>query len=247
MAGELKNGMHCAEFDAFLADALDGTLGGTNRIRFDAHRASCATCASMFQETQAGLSWLEALPEVDPPAGFAERIMLATSGVPTKAKAMAPESWMDRVRGIFAQGFRPVWTTVMQPRFAMSFGMAFFSITLVLNVAGLKMSSLKSVDLRPSALKRNYYEASGRVVRYYENIRFVYELETRVRELKQAATPVEDKSDQKKDQQQDKKQGQEPDQRNYQNYSLDDPHAVLADCHGCKLVDSWFPTQRRLS
>jgi hypothetical protein len=247
MAGELKNGMQCVEFDAFLADALDGTLGGTNRIRFDAHRASCTACASMFTETQAGLSWLQALPEVDPPAGFAERILLATSGVQTKAKASAPEGWMDRVRGTVAQGFRPVWTTVMQPRFAMSFGMAFFSITLVLNVAGLKVSSLKSVDLRPSALKRNYYEASGRVVRYYENIRFVYELETRVRELKRAATPTDEKPDQKKDQQQDKKQGQEPDQRNYQNYSLDDPHSVLAGCHGCKLVDPWFLTQRRLS
>ena len=245
MAGELQNGMQCIEFDALLADALDGTLGGTKRIRFEAHRTSCQSCASMFEETQAGLSWLQALPEVDPPAGFAERILLATSGVQSKAKAEAPEGWMDRVRGMFAQGFRPVWTTVMQPRFAMSFGMAFFSITLVLNVAGVKVSSLKSVDLRPSALVRTYYEASGRVVRYYENIRFVYELETRVRELKRAATPDE-KPDQKKDQQ-DKKQGQEPDQRNYQNYSLDDPHAVLADCHGCKLVDSWFPTQRRLS
>jgi hypothetical protein len=247
MASELKNGMQCVEFDALLADALDGTLGGTNRIRFDAHRASCTACASMFTETQAGLSWLEALPEVDPPAGFAERILLATSGVQTKAKATAPESWMDRVRGMFAQGFRPVWTTVMQPRFAMSFGMAFFSITLVLNVAGVKVSSLRSVDLRPSALVRTYYEASGRVVRYYENIRFVYELETRVRELKRAATPNEEKPDQKQDQQKEKKQGNEPDQRNYQNYSQDDAHAVLADCQGCKLVDSWYPTQRRLS
>jgi hypothetical protein len=247
MASELQDGMQCVEFDAFLADALDGTLGGTNRIRFDAHRASCASCAAMFGETQAGLNWLQALPEVDPPAGFAERILLATSGVQSKAKAEQPEGWMDRVRGKLAQGFRPVWTTVMQPRFAMSFGMAFFSITLLLNVAGLKISSLKSVDLRPSALVRTYYEASGRVVRYYENIRFVYELETRVRELKRAATPVDEKPDQKKDQQQDKKQGNEPDQRNYQNYSQDDSRSVLADGHGCKLVDPWFPTQRRLS
>ena len=247
MAGELQNGMQCIEFDALLADALDGTLGGTKRIRFDAHRTSCQACASMFEETQAGLSWLKALPEVDPPAGFAERILLATSGVQSKTKAEQPEGWMDRVRGMFAQGFRPVWTTVMQPRFVMSFGMAFFSITLVLNVAGVKMSSVKAMDLRPSAIKRSYYEASGRVVRYYENLRFVYELETRVRELKEAATPVEEKTDQKQDQQKEKKQGKEPDQRNYQNYSLDDPHAVLADCDGCKLVDSWYPTQRRLS
>lgn len=247
MAGELKNGMQCVEFDALLADALDGTLGGTNRIRFDAHRASCKVCASMFEETQAGLSWLQALPEVDPPAGFAERVLLATSGMQAKAEAEQPAGWWNQLRDFVAQGFRPVWTTVMQPRFAMSFGMAFFSITLILNVAGVKMSSLRAIDLRPSALVRTYYEASGRVVKYYENIRFVYELETRVRELKRAATPADDKPDQKQDQQKDKKQGNEPDQRNYQNYSFGDPHAVLADCHECKLVDTWFPTQRRES
>ena len=201
----------------------------------------------MFEETQAGLSWLRDLPEVDPPTGFVERVLLATSGVKAQARAQHAESWMDRMREMFAQGFRPVWTTVMQPRFAMSFGMAFFSITLVLNVAGLKVSSLAQLDLRPSALVRTYYEASGRVVKYYENLRFVYELETRVRELKRAATPREEKPDQKQDQQQEKKQGNEPDQRNYQNYSLGDPHSMLADFHGSKLVDPWFPTQRRLS
>jgi hypothetical protein len=247
MAGELKNGMQCVEFDALLADALDGTLSGSNRMRFDAHRTSCQACGSMFEETQAGLSWLQALPEVDPPAGFAERILLATSGVQQRAKAETKAGWMDRMRESVAQGFRPVWSTVMQPRFAMSFGMAFFSITLVLNVAGLKVSSLRSVDLRPSAIKRTYYEASGRLVKYYENIRFVYELETRVRELKRAATPAEEKPDQKQDQKQEKKQGNEPDQRNYQNYSLDDPHAVLADRHGSNSVESWFPPQRRQS
>jgi hypothetical protein len=247
MAEELKNGMQCIEFDALLADALDGTLGGSNRIRFDAHRASCPACGSMFEETQVGFNWLRALPEVDPPAGFAARILLATSGVPARARAQIAEGWLDRLRGLLTEGFRPVWTTVMQPRFAMSFGMAFFSITLVLNAAGVKVSSLRQVDLRPSALKHSYYETSGRLVKYYENLRFVYELETRVRELKRAATPTDDKPDQKQDQQKEKKQGSEPDKENYQNYSLDDPHAVLAGCEGPKSVGPRFLPQRRLS
>ncbi len=245
MAGELQNGMQCVEFDALLADALDGTLSGTKRLRFDAHRTSCTACASMFEETQAGLSWLKGLPEVDPPAGFAERVLLATTGMQTQAKQEAAQSWMDRMRGIFAQGFRPVWTTVMQPRFAMSFGMAFFSITLVLNVTGVKVSSLKTADFRYSTLKRSYYETSGRLVRYYENIRFVYELETKVRELKRVTTPTDEQPDQKKDQKKDKK-GNEPDQR-YQNYSRDDAHAVLAESHGGELVEPWLVDPRRLS
>ncbi len=73
----------------------------------------------------------------------------------------------------------------------MSFGMAFFSLSISLSLAGVKLSDVKQVDLRPSAIKRTYYETSGRVVKYYENIRFVYEIESRMRELKRVTAPVE--------------------------------------------------------
>ena len=78
-----------------------------------------------------------------------------------------------------------------QPRFAMSFGMAFFSLSISLSLAGVKVSDVRHVDLRPSAIKRTYYETTGRVVKYYENIRFVYEIESRVREFKRVTAPPE--------------------------------------------------------
>jgi hypothetical protein len=241
MAGELQHGMQCAEFDALLTDALDGVLNGPKLVRFNTHKSTCTACSEMFTEAQAGMNWLKALPEVDPPAGFAERILLATSGV--TAKAEAPRSWKERLRGL-VPNLRPVWHTVMQPRFAMSFGMAFFSITLVLNVAGVKLSSLKASDLRPSTIAHNYYETRGRLVKYYENIRLVYELETFVRPLRKVAAPEEKRPDQNKDQKKSK-QGNEPEQQqNYQNYSLDDSRNVLANCRECDLVDYWFVPQR---
>ena len=43
----------------------------------------------------------------------------------------------------------------------------------------------------PVAIKRTYYETTGRVVKYYENIRFVYEIESRVREFKRVTAPPE--------------------------------------------------------
>lgn len=246
MAEELKNEMQCSEFDALLADALDGNLGGTKRIRFDAHRASCESCTAMFEETQAGLNWLKGLPELDPPTGFVERVLIATSGTPAQVKIEASKSWTDRLRERIPGALRPAWVTVMQPRFAMSFGMAFFSVTLLLNAAGVKVSNLKQIDLRPSAIKRTYYETSGKLVKYYENIRFVYELETKVRDLKRVAAPADEKPDQKKDQSNEKKKGNEPEER-YQNYSQDESRGILAACSGCKLVDPWSTTQRRLS
>lgn len=246
MAGELQHGMQCAEFDALLTDALDGLLTGSKLVRFNTHKSGCVACSEMFTEAEAGMNFLKALPELDPPAGFAERVLLATSGVQSKAKAETPRSWMERMREIVAPKFHATWRTVMQPRFAMSFGMAFFSITLVLNVIGVKVTSIKVADLRPSAIVRNYYETTGRLVKYYENIRFVYELETRVRALQKAATTPENKTDQNKDQKNKTKQGNEPEQQqNYQNFSRDDSRNVLANCHECDLVDYWVVSTRR--
>ena len=76
MSGESKSGMQCAEFEALLADALDGTLTGQVMATFNSHKASCPTCAPMFAEAEAGLSWLKSLDEVEPPADMVRSIML---------------------------------------------------------------------------------------------------------------------------------------------------------------------------
>jgi hypothetical protein len=73
-----------------------------------------------------------------------------------------------------------------QPRFAMTAAMAFFSIALTLNLTGVHPLSLRASDLRPSSLKRNFTDADARVVRYYEGLRVVYELESRVHDFEGA-------------------------------------------------------------
>ena len=72
----------------------------------------------------------------------------------------------------------------MQPRLAMTAAMAFFSITLTLNLTGVHLSDLRAADLTPSNLKHSFYHANASVVRYYTNLRVVYELESRVNEIK---------------------------------------------------------------
>jgi hypothetical protein len=75
----------------------------------------------------------------------------------------------------------------------MTGAMALFSVSLSLNLAGVKLGDLRHLDLRPSALKEQatmkYYETTSRVVKYYENIRLVYEVESRLQELKRATAP----------------------------------------------------------
>ena len=77
-------------------------------------------------------------------------------------------------------------TTMLQPRFAMTAAMAFFSIALTLNLTGVRVSDFRASDLKPANVKRGVYETRARMVRYYANLRVVYELESRVRDLQRS-------------------------------------------------------------
>ena len=198
MPGETQSGMQCAEFEGLISEGLDGTLSGPVLERFRAHRQSCAVCGPIFSEAEAGLHWLKGVPEVEPPPHLVQRILASTTGleVPARAAAPAKPSLVDTLRDHVAGLLTPVWGTVRQPRFAMSFAMAFFSISAVLNISGVKLSSVTAADLRPSALRdaavRTYYETTARAVRYYDNLRLVYEIESRVRELRKSAPAEEE-------------------------------------------------------
>jgi hypothetical protein len=116
---------------------------------------------------------------------------------------------------------------VRQPRFVMSFGMIFFSFSMVATIAGVKPSDVAKVNLRPSALRHAYNDAQIRVVKFYDNIRFVYEIESKVRELKRANTPAEPAPKEQKENRKNNTSGQ-PDQRQDRNYSREYNQPILA-------------------
>ena len=82
-----------------------------------------------------------------------------------------------------------VFAPVLTPRFGMSMGMAFFSITLVLNMAQIRIK-----DLTPHNLSHTFYSSENKVMKYYENMRLVYEIESRVRDLRNASDEVSARS-----------------------------------------------------
>lgn len=84
-------------------------------------------------------------------------------------------------------GLRSFGHTMLQPRLAMTAAMAFFSIALTMNLTGVRLSQLHASDLKPSSILRSCYEAKAKVVRYSDNLRVVYELESRVRDLQRSS------------------------------------------------------------
>jgi len=216
----------CAECEANLADALDGTLTPAAQASFDAHMAVCPACAQMLADARRGAAWLELLrdPRPEPPAHLLERILSQTAGRQTAAVAelQLPGAIVAPIPGAIvapipaplyggaaplpagyapaAMGklipFRSRFTSavrassigqiMLQPRLAMTAAMAFFSIALTMNLTGVRLQDLHASDLRPGSLKRDFYSANARVVQYYEGLRVVYELESRVHDLESA-------------------------------------------------------------
>jgi hypothetical protein len=246
MSGEMKHGVECTEFEALVSDAIDGEgrlsagLTSKDRESFEAHRRVCAVCGPLFAEVQAGQQWLRALAlePVEPPAHLVHNILAATTGVvSTRSSSLEATPggrttpFGERAREAWDSYFTPVAAFLRQPRFAMSFGMIFFSFSLALNAAGVKPKDVAKVSLRPAALRHAYNDAQIKIVKYYDNIRFVYEIESKVRELKRANTPAEPGPEyQKKDEPKEKKNDTsgEPDQRQDRNYSREYNQPVLA-------------------
>ena len=92
-----------------------------------------------------------------------------------------------RSRVAAAFNLRSIGQTLLQPRLAMTAAMAFFSIALTLNLTGVRLSDIHASDLKPSSIMRSCYQAKARVVRYSDNLRVVYELESRVRDLQRSS------------------------------------------------------------
>lgn len=196
----IPNSPACGEWETLLTDALDGLLSPDDRARFEAHKADCPACAALYEEARKGREWLEFLsPEPEPPEGLLERILAHTgpghpaesgwhTGMPVPAVA-GTAGVPDFVPPVWQQaGFLGRMRYALQPRLLMTAAMAFFSIALTLNMTGVHLSTLRLADLRPTAMRsymeRQLVEASVPIVRYYDHLRFVYEVQSRVRALR---------------------------------------------------------------
>jgi len=229
MVGETKSGMQCTEFDALLTEAIDGTLSGQRRENFEQHKAACAGCQALFAEVTSGLAWLEDMEEVLPPRMLVHNILAATSGAAQlEAQSQQRPSAWERLRRQVGTVFAPVLTA----RFGMSMGMAFFSITLVLNMAQIRIR-----DLTPHNLSHTYYSSQNKLMKYYENMRLVYEIESRVRTLRNASEESEReqrnrRQEKNNNQTQEQNQKSEPEQREHHQYSLGLDAQMLASLNG---------------
>ncbi len=197
----IPNSPACGQWETLLADALDGLLMPEDEATFTAHMATCPHCTALFEEARRGREWLGYLasePEV--PAGLVDRILAHTGPGHDGEIELAAHSNVvplpqTTVPAWQRPGFMGFVRRFAEPRLMMTAAMAFFSIALTLNLTGVRVTSVRLADLRPTALRsfmeRQLTTASVPIIRYYDHLRVVYEVQTRMRELRGTTTEGE--------------------------------------------------------
>jgi hypothetical protein len=180
--------LSCEECEALLADALDGTLVPADSTALEAHASGCPGCTELLSRAKQGQEWLQFLAQPPVPADLVSKILAKTSGaiaVAYPAAAVAQPAGSSRWKWVPSQASIK---RIAEPRLMMTAAMAFFSVALTLNLAGVRLTAVHLADLRPDQLRNNlarqFINSKVGVENYCYNLRIVYEMEARVRELK---------------------------------------------------------------
>jgi Putative zinc-finger len=198
----------CGQWETLLADALDGLLKPEDEATFAEHMAGCKACTALFDESRRGREWLEYLsPEPEVPADLLDKILAQTGpgqvagyGLLASSGDVLPALHARKTPAWQRPGFMGQIRRFAEPRLLMTAAMAFFSIALTLKLTGVRLNEVRMADFRPAAVRsymeRRFTTASVPIIRYYDHLRFMYEVESRMRELRRTtegdnSTPTE--------------------------------------------------------
>jgi len=170
--------MQCTEVELIIGEYADGTLRSAERAACEQHLSGCAACQELLAEHRSVLEFLEGVPAVEPPPELITRL-IQDSPIQKVAAERAKRGWFRRL-------IAPVVDPILQPRFAMGMAMTILSFSMLGKFAA-PVKQLKPSDLDPvkvwSAVEDRAHRTWDRGVQYYENLRLVWEVRSRLAEL----------------------------------------------------------------
>jgi hypothetical protein len=170
--------MTCSDFELVLCDYIDGTLPVDERKKAQTHLAACAACSEFAADAGAAVAFMQRAAAVEPPQSLVTRILHQVPARPPVA---------ERAKGVLGRLFGRVFEPVLQPRLVMGMAMTILSFAMLGRFAGIEARQLRAADLDPvkimEATEDRLYRTWMRAVKYYESLRFVYEIQSRLREL----------------------------------------------------------------
>lgn len=192
--------MTCQELEILLADYVDGTIRGEEKSAIESHLAGCVLCAALARDAAGAVAFMDRAADVEVPQELVTRILFELTDGPSRA-AIRPSA----ARRIFGPLFQPWIDRILQPRFSMSLAMTILSFAMLGRFAGINVRQLKPSDLDPvkvyAAAEDRIQRAWARSVKYYENLRVVFEIQTQLNEWSQqdaSPNPADQNKQQKK-------------------------------------------------
>ncbi|HUI41235.1 MAG TPA: zf-HC2 domain-containing protein [Terriglobia bacterium] len=161
------------EIENLASEYLEGQLDVLRRVEMERHLTACADCRGLMAEVRRAYELCHAAEDLEPAPWLVPKILRATLGERKPSLAQRLAAW-----------FHPF----LQTRVVYGVAMTVFSLSLILNVAGVSLKDVKAEDLNPRTwvyqANRNGHLLLGRVEKYYYDLKVVYEIESRLRRLR---------------------------------------------------------------
>ncbi len=149
------------------------------RSGLESHAADCPECRELLNDVTGVVQLLSRIDEVEPPPELITRIAFQTPVGRLREPHELPGFWSR----LATKWLQPV----LQPRLAMGMAMTILSFAMLEKCTGVRVQHIQAADLSPvriwDGVEGKGLRIKDRAVKYYENIRLVYEIETRLREL----------------------------------------------------------------
>ncbi len=170
--------MNCAELETLLCDVVDGTIVSAQRTEVERHLAECPACAEMARDASAIAALADRAARIEPPPELVTRILYELAG--------SREKVLPKRRGLLA-ALGHMMGPVLQPRFAMGMAMTVLSLAMLARAARIDVRQLTLSDLDPVRIWQGADDRAHRTwtraVKFYESLRLVYEIRSRLSEL----------------------------------------------------------------
>jgi anti-sigma factor RsiW len=173
--------MNCADIEILLADYVDGTLAADEKSALESHLSTCEACKELAGDVAGAVAFMERASDVTAPPELVTRILFEISSGPSHT--VVKPSWFRRIFGNRIGGYME---PILQPRYAMGMAFTLLSFAMLGRFAGIEVRHLTPADLDPvkiwTATEDRAARTWQRAVKYYQSLRLVYEIESRVKE-----------------------------------------------------------------
>lgn len=161
----------CQQIEERLSDYLDDLLSAGERAEMERHTAGCARCTQLVAQVGGFVRRVQSLEPIEPSSSLISAILDQTLG-----PRVTKHGWRRWL----------AWTpTLLQPRFAMGLATAAASLVILFYASGLSSAKIRKGDLNPvniyRSMNRQTHLVYARGVKYVNDLRVVYEIQSRLR------------------------------------------------------------------